>query len=128
MRIQGKTALVTGGASGLGLAVVKALAGAGGFVTILDLPSSKSQETARALGFRTRFTPADVTSEREVAAAVRQTVEVFGGLHVLVNCAGVATPGRVLDRQGEPLPLERFEQVVATNLVGTYQFTAAANP
>jgi NAD(P)-dependent dehydrogenase (short-subunit alcohol dehydrogenase family) len=120
MRIQGKTAVVTGGASGLGLAVVKVLAAAGGFVTILDLPSSKGHETARALGFRTRFTPADVTSEREVAAAVRQTVEVFGGLHILVNCAGVATPGRVLDRQGEPVPLERFEQVVVTNLVGTY--------
>jgi NAD(P)-dependent dehydrogenase (short-subunit alcohol dehydrogenase family) len=120
MRIQGKTAVVTGGASGLGLAVVKALAGAGGFVTILDLPSSKGLEAARALGFRTRFTPADVRSEPEVAAAVRQTVEVFGGLHILVNCAGIATPGRVLDKQGEPLPLERFEQVVLTNLVGTY--------
>jgi NAD(P)-dependent dehydrogenase (short-subunit alcohol dehydrogenase family) len=120
MRIQGRTALVTGGASGLGLAVVKAVAGAGGFVTILDLPTSAGLEEARALGFRTRFTAADVTSEKEVAAAVRQTVEVFGGIHILVNCAGVAFPGRVLDKQGEPLPLERFEEVVLTNLVGTY--------
>jgi NAD(P)-dependent dehydrogenase (short-subunit alcohol dehydrogenase family) len=120
MRIQGKTALVTGGASGLGLAVVKALAGAGGFVTILDLPSSGGLDAARAIGYRTRFTPADVVSEAEVAAAVQQTVEVFGGVHILVNCAGVATPGRVLDKQGEPLPLERFEDVVLVNLVGTF--------
>jgi NAD(P)-dependent dehydrogenase (short-subunit alcohol dehydrogenase family) len=120
MRIQGKTALVTGGASGLGLAVVKALAGAGGFVTVLDLPSSRDLDAARSLGYRTRFTPADVASEAEVEAAVRQTVEVFGGLHILVNCAGVATPGRVLDKQGEPVPLERFTDVVLTNLVGTY--------
>jgi NAD(P)-dependent dehydrogenase (short-subunit alcohol dehydrogenase family) len=120
MRIQGKTTVVTGGASGLGLAVVKALSGAGGFVTILDLPSSAGLEAARRLGYRARFTPADVTSEEEVEAAVRQTVEVFGGVHILVNCAGVGTPGRLLDKQGDPLPLDRFEQVVWTNLVGTY--------
>jgi NAD(P)-dependent dehydrogenase (short-subunit alcohol dehydrogenase family) len=120
MRIQGKTALVTGGASGLGLAVVKAIAGDGGFVTILDLPSPTGAEVARALGFRARFTAADVTSEEEVAAAVRQTAEVFGGIHILVNCAGIATPGRVLGKQGEPQPLERFEDVVLVNLVGTY--------
>ncbi|MGH2688927.1 MAG: SDR family NAD(P)-dependent oxidoreductase [Actinomycetota bacterium] len=120
MKIQGRTALVTGGASGLGLAVVRAVAGAGGFATILDLPDSKGAEAAKALGFRARFTAADVTSEEQVSEAIRQTVEVFGGIHILVNCAGVATPGRVLDRNGMPMPLERFSEVVWTNLVGSY--------
>jgi NAD(P)-dependent dehydrogenase (short-subunit alcohol dehydrogenase family) len=120
MRIQGKTALVTGGASGLGLAVGKVIAGAGGFTTILDLPTSNGLDVARGVGPRTRFTAADVTSEDEVAAAVQETVEVFGGIHILVNCAGMATPGRVLDRKGDPLPLDRFAEVVAVNLIGTF--------
>jgi NAD(P)-dependent dehydrogenase (short-subunit alcohol dehydrogenase family) len=120
MKIQGRTALVTGGASGLGLAVVQAVAGAGGFATILDLPDSKGADAAKVLGFRARFTAADVTSEEQVSEAIRQTVEVFGGIHIVVNCAGVATPGRVLDRNGMPLPLERFSELVWTNLVGTY--------
>jgi NAD(P)-dependent dehydrogenase (short-subunit alcohol dehydrogenase family) len=126
MRIQGRTALVTGGASGLGLAVVKAITGGGGFATMLDVPSSKGLEAARALGFRARFTGADVTSEEEVAAAVQQTVEVFGGIHFVVNCAGVAHPGRVLDKQGAPLPLERFAEVVLVNLVGTFNVVRLA--
>ncbi|MGH2720023.1 MAG: SDR family NAD(P)-dependent oxidoreductase [Actinomycetota bacterium] len=120
MKIQGRTALVTGGASGLGLAVVREVSRAGGFATILDLPDSKGAEAAKALGFRARFTAADVTSEEEVSTAIQQTVEVFGGVHILVNCAGVATPGRVLDKNGIPLPLDRFSEVVWTNLVGTY--------
>jgi NAD(P)-dependent dehydrogenase (short-subunit alcohol dehydrogenase family) len=120
MRPQGKTALVTGGASGLGRATVEAFLKAGGNAVILDLPTSPGPEVAKELGDAARFAPADVTSEAEVRAAVEVAVEAFGGLHVLVNCAGVGWPGRVVGRDGDPLPLEQFETVIRINLIGTF--------
>ncbi|HVM18322.1 MAG TPA: 3-hydroxyacyl-CoA dehydrogenase [Egibacteraceae bacterium] len=118
MDIEGKVALVTGGASGLGRAVVEELAGAGAAVVICDLPSSEGKAVAEGLGDRVRFAPTDVTSEDDVAAAV-ETAGQLGGLHVVVNCAGVGTPGRVLGRKG-PHPLEQFETVIRVNLIGTF--------
>jgi NAD(P)-dependent dehydrogenase (short-subunit alcohol dehydrogenase family) len=87
---------------------------------IVDLPSSDGEVVAKELGDRAVFAPADVTSEDEVGAAVRAAVESFGGLHVVVNCAGVGFPGRVLTRDGQPTDLERFEFVVRVNLIGTF--------
>ena len=120
MNIQGKVALVTGGASGLGGATVSALHDAGASVVIVDLPSSDGEVVAKELGDRARFAPADVTSEGEVQAAVGAATEAFGGLHIVVNCAGVGFPGRVLTRDGAPNDLERFEFVVRVNLIGTF--------
>ncbi|MEA2476994.1 MAG: hypothetical protein QOC87_1193 [Actinomycetota bacterium] len=120
MKIQNKSALITGGASGLGLATARALIDAGASVTLLDLASSGGEIVAKELGERARFTAADVTSEDEVGAAIAQAVEAFGGLHVAVNCAGVGFPGRVLNREGQPNDLERFEFVVRVNLIGTF--------
>ncbi|HVF52393.1 MAG TPA: 3-hydroxyacyl-CoA dehydrogenase [Actinomycetota bacterium] len=119
MKIEGKVALVTGGASGLGLAVTKELAAAGASVVIVDLPSSDGEVVAKELGERARFAPADVTSEAEVGAAVDLAAE-FGGLHIAVNCAGVGFPGRVLTKDGAAIDLERFEFVVRVNLIGTF--------
>ena len=119
MHIEGTSALVTGGASGLGQATVAALVDAGARVVVADLPGSKGRAVEAAYGHRTRFVAVDVTVAQDVQAAVDLAVREFGGLHIAVSCAGVATPGRVLGREG-PLPLERFAAVVQVNLVGTF--------
>ncbi|MEA2507902.1 MAG: hypothetical protein QOH48_2520 [Actinomycetota bacterium] len=120
MKIAGKTALVTGGASGLGLAAVRTLVAAGCNVVIVDLPDSDGEVVAKELGGRTRFSAADVTDEAGVRAAVDSALASFERLHIVVNCAGVGWAGRVLDRNGEPLDLERFAAVVRINLIGTF--------
>jgi NAD(P)-dependent dehydrogenase (short-subunit alcohol dehydrogenase family) len=120
LNIAGKVALVTGGASGLGLATAEMLAEAGASVVVTDLPGSNGETVAKELGDRVRFSAADVTNEDEVRAAVRLAADDFGGLHVVVNCAGVGFPGRVLTREGTAIDLERFEFVVRVNLIGTF--------
>jgi NAD(P)-dependent dehydrogenase (short-subunit alcohol dehydrogenase family) len=116
MRIDGSSAIVTGGASGLGLATATELAKAGAQVVILDLPSSAGEQRAQELGGA--FAPADVTDETAVQQAVSAAAGL-GPLRIVVNCAGIGTPGRVLGKQGV-LPLEQFEQVVRVNLIGTF--------
>jgi NAD(P)-dependent dehydrogenase (short-subunit alcohol dehydrogenase family) len=125
---EGKVALVTGGASGLGRASVEALHTAGASVVIADLASSDGEIVAKEMGDRAAFHATDVTSEDDAGAAVAKAAEAFGGLHVLVNCAGVGFPGRVLTREGTPNDLERFEFVVRVNLIGSFnmiRFAAA---
>ncbi|HWJ54077.1 MAG TPA: SDR family NAD(P)-dependent oxidoreductase [Propionibacteriaceae bacterium] len=114
----GDVALVTGGASGLGAATVRALTSAGARAVIVDLPGSRGPELTTELGERVRFAPADVRNEEQVQAAVETALDL-GTLRVVVNCAGVATPGRVLSKRGL-LPLEAFRTVVEINLVGTF--------
>jgi NAD(P)-dependent dehydrogenase (short-subunit alcohol dehydrogenase family) len=124
----GKVALVTGGASGLGRATVEELHGLGASVVIADLGSSDGETVAKELGDRVAFHATDVTSEDDAEATVMTAADKFGGLHVLVNCAGVGFPGRVLTREGTPNDLERFEFVVRVNLIGTFnmiRFAAA---
>jgi NAD(P)-dependent dehydrogenase (short-subunit alcohol dehydrogenase family) len=118
--IADKVALITGGASGLGLATARAFLAAGGSVVLVDLESSNGDAAAKELGERAHFAPADVTSEEQVREAVRAAVENFGGLHVNVNCAGVGFPGRVLNRDGAANDLDRYEFVVRVNLIGTF--------
>ena len=116
MQLAGSVALVTGGASGLGLATATALTEAGAAVVIVDLPASPGAAAAKELGGA--FAPTDVTDEDSVRAAVAQAV-ALGPLRVAVNCAGIATPGRVLGKAG-PMPLADFARVVTVNLVGTF--------
>jgi NAD(P)-dependent dehydrogenase (short-subunit alcohol dehydrogenase family) len=111
-------ALVTGGASGLGAATVHALTAAGARAVIVDLPGSPGAKLASELGNGVRFSAADVRDEHQVQAAVEAAARL-GTLRVVVNCAGVATPGRVLGKRGL-LPLEAFRTVVEINLVGTF--------
>ena len=118
MQIERAGALVTGGASGLGLATARRLAAGGALVTILDLPTSRGAAIAAELGGV--FAPADVTSVPEVRAAVAEA-SALAPLRV-----GIATPGKVLDREGSPTPLEDFERVVRINLVGTYNVISQA--
>jgi NAD(P)-dependent dehydrogenase (short-subunit alcohol dehydrogenase family) len=122
MDIADNVALVTGGASGLGLATGRTLAAAGARVILLDLPSSAGAERAAELG--AAFAPGDVTSEADVAAALDTATEL-GPLRVAVNCAGVGTPGRVIGRNGV-LPLESFTTVVTINLIGTFNVVRLA--
>ncbi|WP_336631902.1 MULTISPECIES: SDR family NAD(P)-dependent oxidoreductase [unclassified Microbacterium] len=121
MDIAGASALVTGGASGLGLATARRLADAGAHVVIVDLPSSPGSERAEEFGGT--FAVADVTDPAQVAAAVDAAAD-RGPLRVVVNCAGIAPPAKVLDREGRPTDLAQFERIVRVNLVGTYNVIA----
>jgi NAD(P)-dependent dehydrogenase (short-subunit alcohol dehydrogenase family) len=120
LNIADKVALISGAASGLGLATARAMVEAGARVVIVDLEASSGADVAKELGDAARFAAADVTDEEQVRAAVAGAVEAFGGLHVNVNCAGVGFPGRVLTREGKANDLERFEFVVRVNLIGTF--------
>lgn len=121
MDITGASALVTGGASGLGLATVRRLAAAGAHVTVVDLPSSDGARIADDLG--ASFAPADVTDPEQIADAAALAADA-GPLRVVVNCAGIAPPAKVLDRDGVPTALADFERVVRVNLLGTYNVIA----
>ncbi|MDZ8200981.1 SDR family NAD(P)-dependent oxidoreductase [Microbacterium sp. SSW1-59] len=121
MELTHASALVTGGASGLGLATAKRLAAAGASVTIVDLPSSPGADVAADVG--AAFAPADVTDPDQVAAAVT-TASTTAPLRVVVNCAGIAPPAKVLDRDGAPTPLDAFERIIRINLIGTYNVIA----
>ena len=96
----GDVVLVTGGASGLGAATVRAVLAAGAPVVIMDLPSSPGAALAAELGERARFAAADVRDEDQVAGGDRRWRADLGPLRVAVNCAGVATPGRVIGKRG----------------------------
>ena len=119
MQINASTvALVTGGASGLGESTTRQLHENGCAVVIIDLPSSPGQVLADELGERVRFCPADVRDEAEVQAAIT-TAQALGDLRIVVSCAGIATPGRVVGRKG-PMDLEAFRNVIDINLIGTF--------
>jgi NAD(P)-dependent dehydrogenase (short-subunit alcohol dehydrogenase family) len=124
MDITDKVALVTGGASGLGLAAARRLAAGGARVVVLDLPGSDGERAAQELGEGAVFAPADVTDETAVAAAL-DAAERLGPFRVAVTCAGIGTPGKVLGRDGV-LPLGTFERVIRVNLVGTFNVVRLA--
>ena len=124
MQLDGCSALVTGGASGLGNATARALVEGGAHVVILDLPSSEGEKAAIALGPTARFVPADVTDEEAVQAAV-DTASTLGPLRVVVNCAGIATAEKVIGRGGL-IPLDHFERVIRVNLIGTFNVVRLA--
>jgi len=115
----GAAAIVTGGASGLGAAAARALARAGARVVILDLPTSNGEATAAGLPGHARFAAADVQDPTTVGHAVALATSL-GPLRILVNCAGIGTPGKVVGRDGSALPLEQFARVVGVNLIGTF--------
>ncbi|MGW6359095.1 SDR family NAD(P)-dependent oxidoreductase [Streptomyces sp. NPDC055092] len=119
MRIEGISAVVTGGASGLGLGTVKRLADAGAHVVIADLLGSAGKTVADELGDHVRFVAADVTDTDQLNTAIAAAQEA-APLRALVHCAGIGNAIRVVDRDGNPGELEGFEKVVRVNLIGSY--------
>jgi NAD(P)-dependent dehydrogenase (short-subunit alcohol dehydrogenase family) len=120
MQVKQNSFLVTGGASGLGEAVVRAIVGQGGNVVIADLNESAGQSLVAELGDSVRFVRCDVTSGDEVQAAVVMAEEAFGGLQGSINCAGIAVVQKLLDRENNPADLESFSRGVNINLVGSF--------
>jgi NAD(P)-dependent dehydrogenase (short-subunit alcohol dehydrogenase family) len=119
MDIEGTSALVTGGASGLGLATTRRLLERGAKVTIVDLPSSDGEAVAADLGDDVRFMPADVRDVEAMQAAF-DAAEEAGPLRVLVHCAGRGGAVRLVDREGNPGDLELYSEVIGINLIGTF--------
>jgi len=118
MKISGRTALITGGASGMGRATAERLHALGANVSLLDLNGEAGADVARALGLRAMSTEADVTQEDAVKSALAQTQERFGDIHICCNFAGVALLGRILGPEGA-IPLASFKQTIDINLNGT---------
>jgi NAD(P)-dependent dehydrogenase (short-subunit alcohol dehydrogenase family) len=118
MELKGKTVIVTGGASGLGEACVRRFIAEGATAAVLDLDGQKGRRLVDELGSQVIYLEADVTSEPSVQSAVDRTAAEFGGIHVVINCAGVGTPAKVLGKNG-PMALEHFSRVLQINLTGT---------
>lgn len=119
MDIKGNSVLVTGGASGLGLATVERLVKAGAFVVIADLPSSNGEAVAAGLGDHVRFAQADVTDEAQIKAAIA-VASSLAPLRAAVHCAGRGGPVRLVDKEGNPGSLELYEAIIRVNLIGSF--------
>jgi len=115
-------AIISGGASGLGLATAEAVIHAGGRAVLLDVNEEQGHKSALKLGERAHFIKTDVTSEDAVRTACQQASEYMGGVTLTVNCAGILLAARVLGRDG-PMPAERFRNCVMVNLVGSFIVT-----
>ncbi|MCX5874128.1 MAG: SDR family NAD(P)-dependent oxidoreductase [Deltaproteobacteria bacterium] len=118
MKIAGSVAVVTGGASGLGEACVSELVSSGARVAILDLAEKKAETVPPGFWEHVIFYKTDVTDEMSVQEAIDGAMQSFGAIHVLINCAGVGTPAKVLGKKG-PMPMDGFNKVVQINLIGT---------
>jgi len=119
MELNDKIALVTGAASGLGLATSKALLASGARVLALDVDADRLQQAFGALGDRVRQRVVDVADDPQVKAAVAAAVDAWGALHIAVNCAGVLGPSKTLSK-GETFPFELWNRVIGVNLTGTF--------
>ena len=118
MNIEGQSALVTGGGSGLGEAVAEALAAAGAKVAVLDLQADKAAEVAARIGGLALT--GDITDEASINAALDAATQAHGAPRIVMNIAGIGSAKRVLARDGSPSPMDGFERVIRVNLLGTY--------
>lgn len=125
MQINSKVFLVTGAGSGLGAATARALAEAGAKVVLADLNREAGEKLAAELGASALFVETDVASESSAINAIQTAISTFGGLHGLVNCAGVAPAEKVVGKEG-PHRLESFAKVININLLGTFNMIRLA--
>jgi NAD(P)-dependent dehydrogenase (short-subunit alcohol dehydrogenase family) len=119
MQLSTCTALITGGASGLGLATAERFVAAGADVVIIDLPQSAGKDVAQRLGDQIEFVAADVTDPEAVSAALDAAARRSKPLRVVVNCAGIGPPAKVVGKNG-PFPLDSFRRTIEVNLIGTF--------
>lgn len=125
MDLSNKVAIVTGGASGLGLATVEAYLAKGAKVAIFDLNVEQGQAVADRLGADVLFAQVNVSDEVSVQVGIAKTMEKFGAVHIAVNCAGIGSAARTVGKNG-PMPLEQFSKVITVNLIGTFNVTRLA--
>jgi NAD(P)-dependent dehydrogenase (short-subunit alcohol dehydrogenase family) len=127
VEIQDKVALITGGASGLGKAAAEALVAKGARVFLFDLNEEACQAAVEELGANNcAYAIVDVADEESVIAGLDNAMETYGKLHIVANCAGIGPPGKVIDRDGEPLSLASFRKIVDINLIGTFNVMSKA--
>lgn len=119
MELKNKTAIITGGASGLGEATVIGFHSAGANVVIVDLNEEKGNALASKLGDKAMYFKCNVTSVDDVKAACTATMEKFGAIHILINNAGIASAGRTIGKDG-PYNIDWFKMVIDVNLVGAF--------
>jgi NAD(P)-dependent dehydrogenase (short-subunit alcohol dehydrogenase family) len=125
MKIADHTFLVTGGGSGLGAACVRRFVAGGGRAVIADVQKAAGEALAAELGPKVRFVETDVTNGASAEGAVETALKELGGLHGLVNCAGIALAERTVGKEG-PHRLESFSRVINVNLIGTFNMIAVA--
>jgi NAD(P)-dependent dehydrogenase (short-subunit alcohol dehydrogenase family) len=125
MSFENTKAIVSGGASGLGLGVVKAIASQGGKVAILDINQQAGQALEQELGEQVAFYAVDITDDKQVDAAADAAAEKFSGLNLAVSCAGILGNGKLLSKSG-PMSSDFFKKVVEVNLMGSFYLTRAA--
>ncbi|MCA1779557.1 MAG: SDR family NAD(P)-dependent oxidoreductase [Xanthomonadaceae bacterium] len=126
MKLSGIRAIITGGVSGLGLAVARRLRADGGRLALFDVNADQAPAAIGELGSEhAQFFVTDVSDEHNVSESITQAEAFLGGIDVLVNCAGILGAGRVLGKNG-PMPLERFRTTVLVNLVGSFNVAKAA--
>src|ERR1700733_6048593 len=126
MQIADHTFLVTGGGSGLGAACARRFVAGGGRVVIADVQKAAGEALAAELGAKARFVETDVTNRGSAERCVEAALREFGGLHGLVNCAGIALAERAVGKEG-PHRLESFSRVIGVNLIGTFNMIAVAS-
>ncbi len=127
MDLQDKVAVITGGASGLGKAAAEAFVSKGAKVFILDLNEEACVAAVEEMGSANcGYAITDVVCEESVNAALDKALDTFGKLHIVLNAAGIGTPAKVLDRDGNPLPLAKFKKIVDVNLCGTFNVLSKA--
>lgn len=122
MKIENSTIIVTGGASGLGAATIRAIAEQKGNAVIFDLNQEKGEALAAELGDNCLFAAVNVTEEESVSNGIQAAVDKYGSVQGLVNCAGSGDAGRTVGRNG-PYSLEKFKKIIDLNLVGTFNVT-----
>ncbi|BFM18429.1 SDR family NAD(P)-dependent oxidoreductase [Maricurvus nonylphenolicus] len=128
MDLQNKVAVITGGASGLGQAACRALAAEGAKTFIFDLNETAAQAMVDELGAdNCSYAVVDVANEESVNNGLQQAMQAFGELHIVANCAGIGPPTKVIDRDGNPLPLAKFKKIVDINLNGTFNVLSKAS-
>lgn len=125
MKLENINAIVTGAASGLGEATARRLVASGARVIIADFNEEGGQKVAGELGDKAHFVKTNVTSESDAEACIQAAIDTFGGLNILVNCAGILVAKRTVGRSG-PFPLDEFSKVIQVNLIGTFNMIRLA--